>query len=99
VGDTNGQIDYPGDVDWLSFNAVAGTTYDAHIADAGGYSPGAFAVIDPSGDDLSWVTRAHWTASADSTYFFRVGSDFVDTFILSVVAERPEDGNGAADAV
>jgi hypothetical protein len=109
VPSTNGGvIDVPGDVDWFSFTASAGSTYD--LATTLGTLPDSvLRLIDSDGvteldqndNDVGLESLITWTAPADGIYFAEVRSfdTQIGSYDFSVSLSGSDDhGNNAGVA-
>ncbi len=67
------------DVDWVSFSAIAGTTYTIYTYDLGSQADTVLELYNSSGtllayndDYIGWSSRIVWTATASGTYFVKI---------------------------
>ena len=105
---TPGNINFDGDVDWFSFSASRGDSFDFEVS-LRAVDDSFLRLIDVDGeteleedDDggLNFASRiADWTAPSDGQYFLEV-SGFGDTFSYDLTIDvTPEDhGNDSASA-
>ncbi|MCH8923164.1 MAG: PPC domain-containing protein [Planctomycetes bacterium] len=102
---TSGELDFPGDVDWFSFSAVAGTEYTLRTrlgtlfdSDLTFYDQDATTVI---GETIA-EALLFWQAPATGVYFIKVWNFFSDTGSYQVeVSDVPlvdDHGNHALAA-
>jgi len=104
----NGKIEVANDVDWFSFTAVAGSTYDIKTS-LGTLADSALRLIAPNGvtelaqndNSVGLESLITWTAPADGVYFAEVrgSAGATGTYAFIVTLSGADDhGNNAANA-